>query len=353
MAKDGLRFLGDPSHPISCDCNILDKSQSRFEYVQYMLDRTNRMFTYTNLPDTIPEFMLEYMLQCYGSVAIIQHKDSLYAIRCEFGGPQDPYYRPTQAVVANPALDITKTYKIINHLPPFEKTVWEGMPPCIRFYNDTQIQGLIPLFSRYAAQMTENDISIRSAQINSRQQSIIAADSGVEIESAQKYIDALERGELATIEKRAMMDGVQVINASSGASSVITQLIELQQYLRASWYNEVGLSSNYNMKRTYISSDEIDSTSDIMLPLIDNMFECRKQAVDLINKHFGTNITVSKDSAWEIKEKLENALVNQTENQDFTSEDEHDQNPESEQETENKDKEEGEKDDSEQSDTSD
>lgn len=302
MAKDGLRFLGDPSSPVNCTCDILDKETSAFNYVQYMLDRTNSMFRYTGLPDTIPEPMLEYMLQIYGSVAILQHNGEVYAVRCNFGGPPDPYYRPTQAVVANPALNLTDTYRIVNHLPPFERQVWESYQPCVRFLNDSQIQGLLPLFARYAAQMVENDISIRSAQINLRQQTTIIADTGPEMESAKQYIKGLEEGRLSVIGKRPFLEGVTVATGSSSQTNTVMQLIELQQYLKASWYNDIGLNSNFNMKSQYISSEEINSSADIMLPLIDNMFSSRKSAVEAINKEFGTNISVEKDSAWEKKE---------------------------------------------------
>lgn len=302
MAKDSLRFLGDTDGSVNCTCDILDKSTAIFNYVQYMFDRTNRMFTYSGLPDTIPEPMLEYMLQIYGSVGIIEHNGDIYAMRCNFGGPPDPYYRPTQAVIANPALDIGQTYRIVNHLKPFDVATWETYPPCVRFLNDSQIIGLLPLFSRYATQMAENDVSIRSAQINLRQQSIIGADSGPEIESANAYIKALERGELVSIQKRPFVDGITVFDVGNSQSNVVIQLIELQQYLKASWYNEIGLNSNFNMKRQYMSSDEINSSADIMLPLIDNMFYSRQSAVEAINKQFGTSISVQKDSAWEKKQ---------------------------------------------------
>lgn len=302
MAKDALRFLGDTSGSVDCTCDILDKKASAFNYVQYMFDRTNCMFRYSGLPDTIPEPMLEYMLQIYGSVAVLEHQGDLYAVRCNFGGPPDPYYRPTYAVVANPALDLSSAYRIVNHLPPFERDTWEQMPPCVRFLNDSQIQGLLPLFARYATQMVENDISIRSAQINLRQQTIIVADTGAEQESAVKYMERLESGHLATITKRPFNEGVSVMNASSGQGNVVIQLIELQQYLKASWYNEIGLNSNFNMKRQYMSSDEVNSSADIMLPLIDNMFFSRQSALEAINKQFGTSISVEKDSAWEKKQ---------------------------------------------------
>lgn len=301
MAKDGLRFLGEDANR-NCTCDILDKESSAFNYIQYMFDRTNRMFRYTGLPDTIPEPMLEYMLQIYGSIAICEHNGDLYAFRCNFGGPPDPYYRPTQAVIANPALNIQNQFRIVNHLPPFDRTTWDSYPPCVRFLNDSQIQGLFPLFSRYATQMAENDVSIRSAQINLRQQTVIVADTGPEIQSAEAYIYNLEAGQLSSIQKRPFADGVKVMNAATSQSNVVIQLIELQQYLKASWYNEIGLNSNFNMKRQYMSADEVNSSADIMLPLIDNMFFSRQQAVEAINKEFGTNITVEKDSAWEKKQ---------------------------------------------------
>lgn len=332
MAKDSLRFLGDEEGSVNCTCNILDKPKSVFEYVMYMLDRTNRMFRYEGLPDTIPDYMLEYMLQTYGSVAIISHDGEVYAMRASFGGAPDPYYRPTIAVVANPALSIANTYSIINNLPPFDKETWNTYPHCVRFLNDSQIMGLIPLFARYATQMTENDISIRSAQINLRQQTVVVADTGPEIESAAKYMEALEAGKLATIAKRPFTDGVKVMNAATSQSNTVMQLIELQQYLKASWYNEIGLNSNFNMKRQYLSSDEINSTADIMLPLIDNMLECRKNAVEQINKEFGLNISVEKDSAWEKKQiqsdlgilpaDTDESLVDETEKEEVKEKDE-------------------------------
>ena len=86
-----------------------------------------------------------------------------------------------------------------------------------------------------------------------------------------------------------------------GANTII-QLIELQQYLKASWYNEIGLNANFNMKREYLSEEEIRSSTDVLLPLIDDMLRCREEAVSLVNSTFGTSIGVKKNSAWENKQ---------------------------------------------------
>lgn len=297
------RYTGDWS-AMDCQCDILDKRTSVYNYVLMMFDRTNQMFEYKGLPDTIPAYMLELFLQINGHIGWLEWNGKLYALPGGWGGAPDPYYRPTIYIVANPALGGSHDCKIVNHLPPHEETVWSTKPDCVLMRNDTNMRGLFYLFSRYATELTENDISIRSAQINSRQQSIIAASTDREIASARAYIKALEDGKLEAVMDQAMATkGIRATNVSVQSANVIIQLIELQQYLKASWYNEIGLNANFNMKREYLSEEELMAQTDTLIPLIDDMLRCRKEAIEVVNSTFGTSISVEKNSAWENKQK--------------------------------------------------
>lgn len=296
MASDELRFLDLPR---DWTCDILDKEYGARLYIEYMFIRTNRMFEYTGLPDTIPGYLLEYMLQAYGSIGIIEYDGDLYAMRCEFGGPPDPYARQTIGVIANPGLNLSRNYRVANHLPPFDRALWETLEPCVKMRNDSQSRGLLPMYQRYAMQLVENDISIRSAQINSRSQVTIVASTGPEIESALEYVKDLEKGKLSVIGQRPFLDGVKIFPGTGAANSNnIRQLLELHQYIRASWLNDVGLESNYNLKTQYVSEGELSTIGDIMLPLVDNMLESRNRGLEAVNKIFGTNISVEKSSKW-------------------------------------------------------
>ena len=297
------RYTGDWS-AMDCRCDILDKRKSIYNYVLMMFDRTNQMFEYKGLPDTIPANMLELYLQINGHIGWLEWNGKLYALPGGWGGAPDPYYRPTIYIVANPALGGSHDCKIVNHLPPFDETVWSTKPDCVLMRNDTNMRGLFYLFSRYATELSENDISIRSAQINSRQQSIIAASTDREIASARAYIKALEDGKLEAVMDQAMATkGIRATNVSVQSANVIIQLIELQQYLKASWYNEIGLNANFNMKREYLSEEELMAQTDTLIPLIDDMLRCRKEAIEVVNSTFGTSISVEKNSAWENKQK--------------------------------------------------
>lgn len=286
---------------IECSCDILDKRKSIYNYMMFMFDRTNQMFEYSNLPETIPGYMLELYLQINGHVCVTKVNGNLYALPGGLGGAPDPYYRPTLYVVANPGLAYSASLKILNHFPPFGKQDSQG--ECILVRNDTNMRGLFYLFSRYATQLAENDVSIRSAQINSRHQVLISADTDQKIASANAYLKGVEEGRISAVGSPDFLEGIKTANMSVQSSNTVIQLIELQQYLKASWYNEIGLNANFNMKREYLSEEELRASTDVLLPLIDDMLKCREDAVSGINSTYGTSIIVKKNSAWENKQK--------------------------------------------------
>lgn len=295
------RYSGDWGS-VDCTCDILDKRSSIFNYMMLMFNRTNQMFEYSGLPDTIPNEMLELYLQVNGHIGFVDWNGELYALPGGMGGAPDPYYRPTLYIIANPALGGSQSCKIVNYLPPYDRVNWDSSPECVLMKNDTNFRGLFYLFSRYATQLAENDVSIRSAQINSRQQALISASTDRDVASANNYIKGIEDGKLCAVAETPFIDSIKAANISVQGANTIIQLIELQQYLKASWYNEIGLNANFNMKREYLSEEEIRSSTDVLLPLIDNMLLCREEALDLVNSTFGTSISVKKNSAWENKQ---------------------------------------------------
>ena len=103
-------------------------------------------------------------------------------------------------------------------------------------------------------------------------------------------------------------------NPIGTVAGTLTDLIEYHQYLKAGLFNEIGLNSNYNMKREAINSNESQLNDDALHPFIDTMLECRKEAAEQINKMFGTSISVEFNSAWEENEKENDLMMEQMEN---------------------------------------
>jgi len=87
----------------------------------------------------------------------------------------------------------------------------------------------------------------------------------------------------------------------------LTQFIELHQYLVGSFYNEVGLNANYNMKREALSESETGLNDDSLMPLCEDMLRCRQEDFDRVNAMFGTSIQVDLDSSW-LENEIERLL---------------------------------------------
>lgn len=264
--------------------NFNDKEQALRNYIAYMLNRTQMIFEYEGLPDTIPTKFLELLLQINGYACIAEDNGKLYAFYGGLGGEPDEYYQPTICVVANPALKLSKTFKIGED--------------CVLGRNDTLMYGLTSLFRRYATAMVENDISFRMASINARVNSLISAPDTQTKSAADQYLSDLENGKIGCIAANEFLEGIKVQPMTSSLRT-FTDLIEYQQYIKASWFNEIGLNANYNMKREKLSTTESQMNNDALLPLVDQMLRCRQEMCDQINEMFGTKISVSFGSSWE------------------------------------------------------
>ena len=220
-----------------CIDDILkDKKRLIHSYINYMLNRTQQMFEYTGLPDSIPQKNLELILQVNGNAIVTKVDGDLYAFFGGLGGEFNAYYLPTIATVANPYLKFSKNLVIDKD--------------CIVMTNDSLYQGLMPLFSKYASLLAETDVSLRFASINARVPEIVFADNDAVKESAKEYFEKIENGkELGVIGSKPFFEGIKTADYSSKASATnIKDLIELQQYLKSNWFIDLGLNSNKNMR---------------------------------------------------------------------------------------------------------
>ena len=268
---------------------VTDKEKATMAYIRYMLARTQSMFVYHGLPDTIPQRMLELYLQKNGNCFVTKVNGDLYAFTGGLGGEPNAYYMPTLYTVANPFLKLSKNYKIDE----------DG----ILIMNDSLMQGLMPMLSKYTSLMTENVLTIRTATILLRLIGMLSASDDKTKKSADQFIENLEKGKISAVAESAFFDGVKLQSIANSNSSYLQQFIELQQYLKASLFNELGLNANYNMKREAIGGNEAALNEDFLLPFIDDMLQCRREALEKINAMFGTEITVDFSSSWRINEK--------------------------------------------------
>lgn len=271
-----------------------EQAQNALDMLQYILTRTRRIFKWNGLPETIPERSLELMLQTHGCVCWTEIKEGvqkpgLYVFFGNRGGEPDIYYMPTKFIIANPRI---KNSNYVN------LTIGEN---CVVMPNDSMYKGLLPLLSKYCFLLAENELTISVVDTLARSSLIFSADDEQQKENIDNFIDDIKEGELSSIlsDKIMGMENMGVQPGATASASILTNLIEVEQYWKASMYNELGLNANWNAKRESLSSSESLLNSDTLRPLIDDMLKCRQDFCEEVNKKYGTNISVELDSAWE------------------------------------------------------
>lgn len=261
-------------------------------YILSMLSRTQRIFHYEGLPESIPQRNLEQILQINGYAIIMKGDDGkLYATRAGLGAELNAYYEPTIAIVANP------------YIPGGSKSLKIGKD-CALIRNDCFLQGLMPIISKYAALLAEGDISIRYALINSRLSKFLTARDDNTKESAEKVLKGIEEGQdLALFLADDFLTDALKESNSPNRDTYVKDLIECYQYEKASCFNEIGIQSQFNMKREAINSEESSLNDDTLIPSVDDWLENRLIGWDIANKIFGTDVKPSLRSVWEKEQK--------------------------------------------------
>lgn len=274
--------------------NILEnKEELRRHNFLNMLNKTIEIFKYNNLPDTIKQKDLETQLQLHGFTVWKEVKGDLYTFYAGLGGKPNPYYLPTLAIIANPALNYNASLTIDEE--------------CVVMLNDHYYQGLSNLFNKWASLLTEAEESLKYAIINARVPSLIQADHDSAKASAEEFFNKIYKCEgYGVIGSKEFFEGIQ--SHDFFKTPHIKELIEGVQYIKGSWYNEIGLNSTFNMKREAINEAEANLNEDILYPTIDSMLEQRQIGLEKVNKMFGTNITVELNSAW-AKERKNDELA--------------------------------------------
>lgn len=284
-----------------------DKNKALTNFALGMYNKTLTMFDYSNLPETIPFKEVEKILQQRGYAIITEVKGELYAF---YGGLSgfDAYYQPTHAIVANPYLNFNATLEIGKD--------------CILIRNDDMRVGLHYLFQRYGYQIVENELTMVVNNFNSRMKTIITATDDNTAESAKEYLQDVIDGKTGVVMGSKLFDGIKMDSPNHNTSSNVTDLIELEQYMKATLFNEIGLDANYNMKRERLTDGEVNQNDDALYPLVDNMLDNRKEGWEAVNELYGTNVSVEFSSIWRVKQQeLERHVDNVTDEIVTTEED--------------------------------
>lgn len=272
-------------------CSFQDKDNRIRELSGYQLSRTLRMFEWKGLPPEVTPFTLEAMFQCGRHLIGTYVGDEMAVYNGVRRGFRDRYYIPQDYQVTNP------------HDPAIKPSrLFHPGKDCVFGKNDSMAMGMQAMNDRYSTLMVENELSMYLVTVLLRAQAMITAADDNDKASADDFIKALVDGDFKTVLSRGFLEGIKGQPLFSGTGMVgLQQLIEHEQYLKASWDNEQGLDANYNMKRESLSMVESQMGSQALRSFPDDMLMCRREWADGMNEMYadrGLHLEVNFAGGW-------------------------------------------------------
>ena len=307
--------------------NIKDKNSVSRVLTNVMAIRTQEMFDWNGLPTTIPQRVIETQLQGRGFTIIFKYKEKMFACWGSLGGMLNYNYLPKYARVTNPYLaPKTLLFKIYYGKDDYDYELQKNEElqadgDCVVIPNDSLYYGLLPIHSMYSSELAQTKLTKNQLMIIARAMYLYSAPTEDRKRDFKDVMKSLENGDYDCIVDDDMLSEAKTLPFADKALNDFTSLIENEQYIKASWFNDLGLQANYNMKREAINSNESQLNKDAILPLTDNMFKMRKVGIDLVNELFGTNWSVDFSSAWkQSRQAMEEALEAVDENSEMNEE---------------------------------
>ncbi len=283
-------------------CNVQENFQTYFDI---LLNKCCNLFKWEGLPETVNErFLMEQLILC-GKVCWFKDADKIYVLNGNVGGEPNIYYEPQYWIVANPVIG-SKQIRIRQKdgssdveglegiLMPLTDTDWLSDRPAYG--------GLYRLIYQTAGLLADNISSLNVSQINGRVAQLWTVDNDSEARTVEEIVRDMYDGHPYRILSQDLISKIGTVPAAqSGQTNTLLNLIEAHQYILASFYNEIGLPSNWNMKRERINTAETELMKGSLDVSIYNMIKNLSAAVERVNELFGTSISVRFNE--EIKEE--------------------------------------------------
>lgn len=261
-----------------------------------LLDICMDMFVYDGLPDTLParEIETNLLLQDTGH-ALIFYTPQHGIITCwsELYG-YDIYYKPTNATYSQPVLGsgtltIGEDCEVI-----YNNRLESG------YYTFNSDGGLRSFILRYARQLADIDSTIAIYTINQRATEYPIAKNERTKQSIKEFFTKLKEGTTDIIVDDFILEAFKSVSRSRDLSGdKINDWLIAKDKILEQFFRDLGIRF-YNPKKAQVSDDEVNANTQLLVVNTDDMLTARREGIERVNRHYGTNIMVSLNDKFDI-----------------------------------------------------
>lgn len=242
-----------------------------------------------NEPESIDDTFLKFCIFVNGKATFFRTDDTdggeLRALNGVPAETPDIYYMPVSMIVENP------TFSKVYNLKRGEKCEVVYCRQIDRYTGGGGTGGLGSLIRLTAQLMADNMLSLNVAQKNTRLSTAIAADDEATKRSAEEAMRAMYAGEPFKVIMSNLVSNLQGIPVNvTTTNRYLIDLIQVQQYILAHFYEQIGLQTHDQMKKERLITDEINDNVDLSIYNIYGIIESINEGLDRVNAMFGTDM---------------------------------------------------------------
>lgn len=276
-----------------------DFQQNYDFYFKWLTNKVASLITLGNLPETLDSIFIKTNLILDGYMCFTDFPDvkpGLFAVLGNFGGEPDEYHIPTIFTASNPILGSkTVRYRPLRDEKPNGVVVFNTAIDSLR--EDCLCSGMYELINQTAALLADNIVSINTAQINTRATAFFTAESEAQALAGEEVLKGIYAGQPFRILRSDIVEKLQVSPLAQTASAqMLTELVELNNYIIANFFQSIGIMANKTMKRERMITGEIDEQNGFVELNLFEMVSSWKYGFDKVNEMYGemygTDITV-------------------------------------------------------------
>ena len=268
-----------------------------YDYWYYkLLNYILGIYQYDGLPDDLPAREIEANLLLTGHAVFFKHKGKLVTTITTLYG-FDEYYRPTQATFGNALIN----FKNLTFGKDAEIVYNNRIQGNILRAQDVD-GGLSTYIKRYARLLADVESTINIYTVNSRLLSYPTAKTqqmAIQLEDFNNRIALGERAVLTDPDFLGAFRNVEMVSKST--SDTLNDLLIARDKILGNFFQEIGVKFREQQKKAQMTEDEVEVDEQLLVINLEDMLQERREGLERVNSHFGTNITVKINPIYDRK----------------------------------------------------
>lgn len=263
--------------------HVLNTQTGRF-YQRYLLKKALAVFNW-KLPEWWDENYFLYILYCRGYLAVLDTEQfGVIPQECGLQG-YNVFYRPTDAVIANPLLPGIQRRRIDTD--------------CVLMQLQPDYTGILDLCAHYAEKMSLASSAINQNLWHTRIATVFFAGSDAEQQSVKKAYDRMTSGDPMVVVNKNLRDAdgnlkYEVFNRDVKSSYIISDLIADLRKIEAEFDTRVGIPNANTDKRERLITDEVNANNVETTILSDLWMDSIQDGIKKVRDMFGIEITCER-----------------------------------------------------------